>query len=268
MKAGEARAAAEDARRFWIEAGLFSFDDGELSASIRQLAEVAIAAAAAEAEAVADQDEWVMRKRLSPDSWETLALGAGLSSEIGNRWARSVAASGSIGELMLWPARFATARRSSRRPLTSVADAATHRYLPRPDEAERAAEVLVALPLAPEVRKRIRPLLSRDVPPERRAVVEAMVIVGWDERGSPADDRLRALLRAPTPPRPGHLAEPADALSWFLAPPDDLYQETFEAAMVRVADISCEDAEAVLDRFSDGSMNLRRNLEQTLRNKG
>ena len=38
--------------------------------------------------------------------------------------------------------------------------------------------------------------------------------------------------------------------------------------MVRVASISREDAEAILDGFTDGSMALRKKLEGLLRDKG
>jgi hypothetical protein len=267
LRPGEVRAAATDAVRFWEEIGLFDLGDGTPAARIRPFAELGNAWGPA-LDGTPDPALWVRETRAVTDLWASLALGAGLSTSVADAWARAVAEGGGADEVMALVDAVGDGAAVTSSVLVAVVDAAVARLLAR-DDAERVAEALVALPLGPDVRARIRPQLTEQVPDERRALVDAMIIVRWNEHDETADDRLRTFVAAPAPPRPQHLDEPEVDDGILVFPrPDDTYRSTFALAAVRVARLSRADAERVVDRFEDGTIELRSALRKALREQG
>ena len=262
---GDSRAAADDAIAFWTNSGLFTFDGGQVSATIRQLAELGHAwRAAIDGQPAAT--EWVAEARASREHWASLALGAGLSPAIAEAWAAAIAHDGDADEFIALVEAIDDGVAVTHDRLTATVEAIATRHLVVADDAERVAEALLRLPLPAAVRARLRPQLCSHVPEARRAVIDVLAITHWDERGDEADARLRAFLEAPTPPPPAHL-KPVRLATLVLPPQDDAYRTALQEAMLRLIAMSREDAERVLKRFDDGSMEYRR-ISEALRAAG
>lgn len=267
LRPGEARSAAADALHFWIDAGLFSFDGDQLNATLRPLAEVGHASGPAQA-SEDEPDRWVRETRAVPELWASLALGAGLSPQIAQGWAQAVAIDGGIDELIALANATADGVSLMAEDLTAIIDGCGREHLSHPEDAERAARAILGLPLTNEQRARVRPLLSRAVPAERQAVVEALAITTWAEQGASADQQLRAFIAAKPPARPAYLDPKPGPLDFLTSTRDDAYSAAFEAAAVRIANGSRADAELVVNRFEDGSMEFRSELCSALDTAG
>jgi hypothetical protein len=271
LASGAARAAGEDAVAFWTDTGIFAGDGDAVTANLRQFAELGNAWGPA-LEGDPNPERWIGEARSSADLWASLALAAGLEPSIGDLWGHAVAANGDVDELIALTDAVDDGAAISRPTLTSLATAAADRLLAQPADAERAAEALIALPLTAGARRQIRQRLVESVPAERRQLIDAMVIVRWDECGRDADERLRRFIAAPAPPFvPGSRDSDADAPRFFIPRSDDAYHETFAAAAIRIAQLSRADAEMVVDRFvqtREGTRAFRDALETTVRSKG
>jgi hypothetical protein len=267
LRGGELRAAVEDSLMFWTDISLFSFEDDQLNATLRPLAEVAYAWSGVLAQGDA-QEAWLAQTRSSRDTWPTLALAAGLSETIAHRWVEEFATDGTVEELEA----FAQASRDGvtveAGVLATLAGGSARRMLAEPREAERAALAVLGLPLDDVARAGLRPLLSAAVPRERRAIVETLTVAAWDEAGNEVDQRLREFLAAEKPPPRDPPKPGAGVLELITSSRDNAYQQAFEAASVRLAAGSREDAELVASRFDDGSLEFRRALGAALREGG
>ncbi len=261
------RVAVEDSLTFWTDIGLFSFEDDQLNATLRPLAEVAHAWSGVLAQGD-EQESWLTLMRSSHDTWPTLALAAGLSETITHRWVEQLAADGTVEELEGLAQANRDGVKVEASVLATLAGDSVRRMLAEPKEAERAALAMLGLPLDDAVRAELRPLLTAAVPRERRGIVETLTIAAWDETGSEVDRRLREFLAAEKPPPRDPPKPDAGVLELITSARDDAYQRAFEAASVRLAAGSREDAELVASRLDDGSLEFRRALEAALQEGG
>jgi hypothetical protein len=198
---GDARTAATDALHFWTDTGLFAVDDGALTATLRPLAEVGYAWAASIADR-RDQERWIEEAGSTPDLWSSLALAAGLSSELAGSWAQAVALESCADELIAFADAIADGATINTEELAAIVEGSALQHLANPTDAERIAEAILTLPLDAELRERIRPRLTANVPIGRRQLVEALIVARWNEHGIDADQKLRTLLSSPRPEAP------------------------------------------------------------------
>jgi hypothetical protein len=267
LRDGDLRVAVDDSLMFWTDIGLFSFEDDQLNATLRPLAEVAYAWSGELAQGD-EQEIWLSLMRSSQDTWTTLALAAGLSEAIAHRWVEELAVGGGVDELEAFAQASRDGVKVEASVLATLAGGSVRRMLAEPREAERAALAVLGLPLDDTARANLRPLLSAVVPRERTGIVETLTIAAWDETGKEANQRLREFLAAEKPPPRDPPKPGAGVLELITSSRDDAYQRAFEAASVRLAEGSREDAELVASRFDDGSLDFRRALEAALQAGG
>lgn len=263
----DACAAADDAVAFWTDSGLFAFDGGEVGVTIRQMAELGHAWRAV-FDGQPPANDWVAETRASEELWPSLALGAGLSPAIAGSWAAAIADNGDADEFIALVDAVPDGVGVTPDALAATAEAVADRHLVIADDAERVAEALLRLSLPAAVRARLRPQLCAHVPKARQAVVDVLAITRWDERSEDAYARLRAFVAAPTPPLPDYLNKPVTLGTFVLPPQDDTHRTAREEAMLRLIPVSREDAERVLERFDDGSMEYRSRLCEAFRVAG
>jgi NACHT domain len=189
---GDAVAAADDAIAFWEEAGFLSFDDDALAAGVRPFAELGAAweiFLLGERAATAHVEE--LRSR--PDLWPVLMLLADLTPAVAVAWARAAIADASVSELHALTDAILDGAKLADDELAQLVETLLVRHLPSPTDGEQAATALVELPVPPPLRARVRAALADRFPFAER-MLSAITTVHWDEHGSAADARLRAVL--------------------------------------------------------------------------
>jgi hypothetical protein len=246
LRSGDGRAAANDALEFWTDIGLFSFDGDRLSSQVRPLVEVAHAWAAVDMSAD-EQSHWIEEARASPDLWAALALGAGLSADIAQRWAQGFATDGEVQELRALVDAVRDGAKFQASELAAIVDRCERALMNTGEEIGKVAWLLLDLPLPRRLSARVPSLLRRKVHPRYRNLLEVIGIVRWDERGADADERLRAYL-APRleEEEPFEHRDYRDYIDAVMSYKDQrVPREILEAVMIRLAGKSREDAEFV-----------------------
>jgi len=269
LVSGDARAAASETLAFWEEAGLFGFDGGDLTANVRSLAELGSAWMASELNPE-EQIRWVSGIREQRDLWACLGLAAGLTAHIAELWAHGLAVGGPADEISTLLSAYRDGVEFTSESLASVALGAKNGALNDAPEAEDAAWVLIDLPVDQMTRMTLRPHFFRSVPAERKRVVEARVILRWEERGADADRLLRALISGPKPPHPSPPRDDARNRGHFVLEFhwDRHFDLVFEEAVLRLAKGSRQDAELAVSSVEDPGFEMVRLLRQALREGG
>jgi hypothetical protein len=249
LRAGDAGAAAEDAIAFWIDAGLFTFSGSDLTAAVRQLAELGSILPITTA-TPAVQVAWVDDVRGSRDLWASLALAAEISPAIGRRWAKTVAADGDAQELNALADGIRDGISLELELLIALADAAA-RLLPATADAGPIVQALTWLPLPPDTARQLRPAILVVTPEEHRAALEVLLIIAWDDHSPEAAEVLLAFVT--TTARHGA---------------KELVRDAFDAALIRLAAMAQPDAQIVLEYAHHVPTDVRIALVAALRQSG
>ena len=268
LPAAQARSSATDSLQFWLDTGLFSFDQEMLVARSRALAEVGVASSYKDAER-AEATAWVASARTNTDMWPALALGAGLAENLTDLWAESLGRDGSVDELVEFVDAISDGAVVEGDRIELLLGRARELLVDR-DNSERVAEAIILLPLSEPRRLRLelRSVLLEAIPEERRLLIEALIVTRWGETGSHALDVLRRFV-ASVEPGPDEPTRGDDGILRIGGPPiDAAYHRTHEAASLRLAAHTRADAELVANHHLASSIDYHLELTRVFRKAG
>jgi hypothetical protein len=213
------------------------------------------------------QGQWVSACRSQPDLWPPLALGAGLSEHVAHLWSQALALDGGVDETIAYSDAVRDGALVTTNDVADIVTGNVSEHLGHSQDAERTAEAILALPLDKRLRTELRGPLLGCIPADRRLMMEALVVVSWEEQGPVADEVLRSFVAA-LPPMPTE-SEP-DPSIWTIRTRsvDSTYRDAHERASIRLACGTRSDAELVADHFLDGTIEYRIELRETLRKAG